>query len=78
MTDQFANREIQTISGIVPTAAGDMMAMLTGFAKSNRGNTRIWYGQLQNEKWAVASRFQYEIITKKQEEAFAVFREMTI
>ena len=57
------------------TAAGPMNVVGYGFAPS-RGNTNVFFGTLENGKWAVASRFQYEIITTDEDAARAKYHEL--
>jgi len=60
------------------TAAGPMVDVFATDFAPTRGGARIWFGQLKDGRFAVASRFQWEILTKNRGQAAKVFRGLTV
>jgi hypothetical protein len=57
------------------TAAGKIVVIMSAKCPA-RGNTRVFFGTLEDGRYVVASRFEYYIKTKKRDVACRKFEEL--
>lgn len=57
------------------TAAGNMQVTASSQCPS-RGNTRVFFGTLDDGRFAVSSRFEYYVVTGNRQKAERKFEEL--